>query len=120
VIEIISPVLKEGRYRWKGMYKEKSISFEMQDAAFRDSVLLENIPFQHGTSIECVLVINRELDEEKKKKITGHAVITVIKKVDGDVTMETPQGEKYRYAKKLAESQGELNCSVKALTSMVG
>lgn len=108
VIEIISPVLKEGRYRWKGMYKEKPISFEMQDAAFRDSVLLENIPFQHGTSIECVLVINRELDEVGEVKITGYAVTTVIKKVDSNVTMETLQGKKYRYAKKLAESQGEL------------
>ncbi len=108
VIEIISPVLKEGRYKWKGMYKEKPISFEMQDASFRDSVLLENIPFQHGTSIECVLVINRELDEVGEIKITGYAVTTVIKKVDGDVAMETLQGKKYRYAKKLAESQGEL------------
>lgn len=55
VIEIISPVLKEGRYKWKGVYNGNPISFEMQDHAFRDSVLLENIPFQHGTKIVCVL-----------------------------------------------------------------
>ena len=108
VIEIISPVLKEGRYKWKGVYEEKPISFEMQDAAFRDSVLLENLPFQHGTCIECVLVINRELDEVGEVKIIGYAVTTVIKKIDGDVALETPQGRKYRHARKLVESQGDL------------
>lgn len=108
LIEIISPVLKEGRYRWKGVYKDVPISFEMQDASFRDAVLLHNIPFQHGTKINCVLVMHRELDEIGEIKITGYAVTTVIEKIDGDQSIETPQGSKYRHAKKLAESQGEL------------
>lgn len=108
VIEIISPVLKEGRYKWKGVYNETPISFEMQDHHFRDSVLFENIPFQHGTKIICVLVTHRELDEVGAIKITGYTVTTVLDKIDGDIPFETPQGKKYRHAKKLADSQTSL------------
>lgn len=108
VIEIISPVLKEGRYKWKGVYNENPINFEMQDYHFRDSVLFENIPFQHGSKIICVLVTHRELDEIGEIKITGYSVTTVLDKIDNDIPQETPQGKKYRHAKKLAESQGDL------------
>lgn len=108
VIEIISPVLKEGRYKWKGVYNENSISFEMQDSHFRDSVLFENIPFQHGSKIICVLVTHRELDEIGEIKITGYSVTTVLDKIDNDIPQETPQGKKYRQSKKFAESQGNL------------
>ena len=80
----------------------------MQDSAFRDAVLLENISFQHGTKIVCVLVMHRELDEIGEIKITDYAVTTVIEKVDGDHAIETIQGKEYRHAKKLAKSQGNL------------
>jgi len=108
VIEIISPVLKEGRYKWKGVYNEKPINFEMQDSAFRDAVLLENIPFRHGTRIACVLIIHRELDEVGEVKIKGYSVSTVLQKIDGEQSFETMQGKKYRHAKRMAENQGEL------------
>ena len=108
LIELISPVLKEGRYRWKGMYNDMPISFEMQDTEFRDAVLLENIPFQHGSKIVCVLVIHRELDEIGDVKIIGYSVPTVLEKIDGDSPVETPQGRRYRHGKKLAESQADM------------
>ena len=108
IIELISPVLKEGRYKWKGIYQGDPISFEMQDAAFRDAVLLDNIPFQHGSKIVCVLVTHRELDEVGDIKITGYSVTTVLEKTDGDTLLETVQGRKYRHAKKLAESQEDM------------
>lgn len=108
VIEIISPVLKEGRYKWKGLYRGNVISFEMLDPAFRDAVLFEKIPFQHGTKIVCVLIMNRELDESGEIKVTGFAVTTVIEKIDGDQSVETAQGKQYRHARKLREGQGDL------------
>jgi len=52
-IEIISPVLKEGNYRWKGMYQDMPISFTMNDVEFKDSVMREEISFQHGSIIQC-------------------------------------------------------------------
>ena len=80
----------------------------MQDSLFRDAVIHENIPFQHGTEINCVLIIHRELDEVGEIKITGYSVTTVILKIDGDKSFETVQGKKYLHAKKMADSQGEL------------
>lgn len=108
-IEIISPVLKEGRYKWKGIYNDQSIGFEMLDNEFKESILFENIPFQHGTTIICVLRISRELDEVGDIKITGYAVTTVLEKIDNNTAYETKQGKKYRFAKKQAEGQGELS-----------
>ncbi len=108
IIEIVSPVLKEGRYKWKGIYNEIPINFEMLDVIFRDAVLLENIPFQHGSTIKCVLIIHREIDEIGEIKITGYSVTTVIEKIDGNTSFQTTQGKKYRHAKKLMESQTDI------------
>jgi len=107
-IEIISPVLKEGKYKWKGIYNNEPITFDMLDSTFKESVLIDDIPFKHGTSIVCVLRINRELDEVGDIKIKGYSVTTVIDKIDGVSVQETPQGKKYRYAKKQMENQGDL------------
>jgi len=107
-IEIVSPVLKEGRYKWKGIYNDQTIGFDMLDLAFKDMVLLDNIPFRHGSSILCVLRIGRELDEVGDVKVTGYAVTTVIEKNDGSTAVQTSQGKKYRQAKKYMEGQGTL------------
>jgi hypothetical protein len=107
-IEIVSPVLKEGRYKWKGIYNDQSIGFDMLDLSFKDMVLLDNIPFQHGSSILCILRIGRELDEVGDVRIIGYAVTTVIEKIDGSSSIETSQGKTYRHAKKYMEGQGAL------------
>lgn len=107
-IEIISPVLKEGRYKWKGIYNEKTISFDMYDSEFKEQVLLEMISFKHGSAIKCVLRLGRELDEVGGVKITGYSVATVINVIDGKDITPTLQGKRYLEAKKFDEAQGEL------------
>lgn len=62
-IEIVAPVLKEGDYKWKGAYDGQAISFTMGDEVFKSSVLLGDVSFQHGSTIECVLNIHRKFDE---------------------------------------------------------
>jgi hypothetical protein len=61
LIEIISPVLREGFYNWKGIFEDRVITFTITDADFKQGVHSEIISFQHGTVIECVLLINRKL-----------------------------------------------------------
>jgi hypothetical protein len=107
-IEIVSPVLKEGRYKWKGIFNDQPISFQMLDVDFKDSVILDNVAFQHGTYIVCVLRISRELDEVGEIRTTGYAVTTVIEKIDTLSRNETLQGQKYRHAKKMSDGQGNL------------
>lgn len=107
-IEIISPVLKEGNYKWKGVYQGDAISFSMTDAEFKNSVLREEISFQHGSVIECVLNIHRKFDEVGDVVITGYSVVTVIQKTDGVTSFETTQGRRYKAHKKFIKDQESL------------
>ena len=107
-LEIISPVLKEGNYKWKGVYQDNPISFSMNDGEFKDSVLREEISFQHGSIIECVLCIHRKFDEIGDVDITGYSVATVIRKTDGAASIETIQGRRYKAHKKFKKDQQNL------------
>lgn len=108
LIEIVSPVLNSGKAKWKGLYNNESISFNMKDSGFKKDVLLGKHTFQHGTMIEAVLVIEKELDETGEEKVTDRTVTTVLKKIDGDKSLETVQGKQYKYEKKTKSVQQEL------------
>lgn len=108
LIEIIAPVLKEGRYKWKGIYDNESISFSMNDKDFNFDVLNEVISFKHGSTIECVLLIHKKLDETGEIQITGYSVSTVIRKIDSGEELETLQGKKYKFNKNQVDSQADL------------
>jgi len=107
-IEIVAPVLKEGNYKWKGIYEGESINFSMTDAEFKNAVLLEQVAFQHGSCINCVLQIHRKFNEIGEIEITGYSVVTVLDKTDGGQTHETPQGKKHRAYKKFVQGQRDL------------
>lgn len=62
-IEIISPVLKEGKYKWKGIYNGNKIDFSMGDSSFKNDVITQKHNFINGTSIICDLEISRTFDE---------------------------------------------------------
>lgn len=104
-IEIVAPVLKEGNYHWKGIYQGAPISFSMIDEEFKNTVLREKVSFQHGSVIECVLNVHRKFDEIGDIVITGHSVVTVIKKTDGSVSFDTIQGKRHIAHKKFIEDQ---------------
>lgn len=108
VIEIVSPVLKEGKTKWRGVYNGELITFNMKDAEFKKDVLLGKYSFQHGTIIEAVLEVYKELDEVGEEKIVDRSVTVVIRKVDGSEGIETTQGKVYRHTKKLESSQQNL------------
>ncbi|WP_206485402.1 hypothetical protein [Thalassotalea sp. G2M2-11] len=107
-IELISPVLKDGNYKWKGIYKDQTISFNMHDQKFKESIFIDGLNFHAGTSINCVLRINRELDEIGEVKIKGYSVPTVIEVLDGQSPHETPQGKAHRHAKSMYDKQRDM------------
>lgn len=98
-IEIIAPVLKAGKYKWRGIYKGASIPFSMRDFSFKSEVLSGGVPFINGTCIDCVLLIFRQLDECGVEQVSGYAVEVVKKIHDEKASVETPQGEKYKRLK---------------------
>jgi hypothetical protein len=70
IIEIVSPVLKKGKIKWKGIYDSKSISFNLMDKDFKKSVLNREISFTSGTAIECRIEFIKEMDDDGNLKIT--------------------------------------------------
>lgn len=108
VIEIVSPVLKQGNYKWKGIFNGEPISFIMKDNIFKQDVLSERVSFQHGSAIKCALNIYSKLDEIGEITITGYAVETVIESIIGYKNVETLQGRAYRQKRNLENSQGDL------------
>jgi len=108
VIEIISPVLKEGNYKWKGIYENEPLSFTLTDSEFKSLVLREDITFQHGTCIDCVLQINQKLDEVGEVIVTGYSVPTVIRKFDDRQSFETQKGKNFKHEMNMRRNQNDL------------
>lgn len=107
-ITIVSPVLKEGRAKWKGFFNDETISFEMYDHNFKDSVLSRKVSFTSGDSYICVLEVYKELNEVGDEKIINYRVTDVLKKVEDGVKIETESGKSYRKAKEMQSKQGVL------------
>lgn len=108
-IEIVAPVLKEGKAKWKGIFQDEYISFEMQDTMFKDSVLLKQISFKNGDYIVCVLEIHKEINEVGEIVVTNRLVKTVLDKIDNGELKETQSGKLYRREKELSSRQTSMD-----------
>jgi hypothetical protein len=97
-IEIISPVLKDSKYRWKGIYNKggETIDFYMQDEDFKKQMFEDKISFTSGMCIDCVLEIARRLSE------LGEVIRTRFDKME----IVTPQGK--RHLRKLEAAKKQL------------
>lgn len=103
-IEIISPILKQGNFKWKGIYNNEQIDFYMTDKEFKKSVFDGKVSFSSGFNIKCILEIKSVLDEVGNIKIKNYSVSTVIAELifDNNKTTEknTTQGKNYLNKKK--------------------
>lgn len=87
-IEIISPVLKEGKYKWRGKYLGEKIEFSMGDYSYKTDVIKGKYTFFNGSLIECKLQITITYDEfgdEKRKSYSVREVYGASE--DGNVRM---------------------------------
>lgn len=107
-IEIISPVLKDARYRWKGIYNKggETIDFYMCDEDFKKDMLDEKIVFKSGMCIDCVLEIQRKMSELGEVVNVSYTVGTVIRTRFDKMEIMTPQGK--RYLRKLEAEKKQL------------
>lgn len=103
-IEIISPVLKKGNYRWRGIYNGEIISFSMRSNEFKTLVQTGKIEFKNGSSIKCHLEIQHKFDSNGEEQIIGYNILRVNEYFENDKPVETPEGKKYRQ-KREAEKQ---------------
>lgn len=105
-IEIISPVLKDSKFRWKGIYNKggETIDFYMTDEDFKEQMFNEKISFVSGMCIDCVLEIERKLNELGDIIHVSYTVSTVIRTRFDKLVVVTPQGKRH-LAKLKAEKQ---------------
>lgn len=96
IIEIISPVLKKGNYQWLGIYQGEVVQFKMKSNEFKTMVLTGQVPFKNGSSITCLLVRNKKIDNNGDVKISGYEVIEVYNFFENDTPIETPEGKRRR------------------------
>lgn len=109
VIEIISPVLKKGNYRWKGVYNDEIVSFKMKSNEFKTLVQSGEIEFKNGSAIKCLLQVERRLNDEGAEQIFGYNILRVNEYFENDTPIETPEGKKYRQKQEAEKLQTKLD-----------
>lgn len=107
-IEVVSPVLKKGKYKWRGIYKGSPIDFYMKDSEFKSAIFHQQVSFTNGVSLDCVLVISKKMNEIGDIYVSSYSVATVISYHYGEETIETNQGKKYFRDKEFRNSQLKL------------
>lgn len=108
VIEIVSPVLKKGKYKWVGIYNGEVIQFRMKSNEFKTLVQTGRIEFKNGSSIICNLITNKKINSEGEVKITGYDVTLVEKYFENDKPIETLEGKRNRQKNEADKRQMKL------------
>lgn len=107
-IEIVAPVLNNGKAKWKGIYDDQPISFSMNDKEFKMAVVSKQLSFKNGDGVICVLLIHKKVDELGEIVTSGYSVEVVLQNIHSGVSGETTQGKKYRHTKKMTDGQEDL------------
>lgn len=76
-IEIVSPVLKRGKAKWRGIYNQESISFIVLDPDFLESVYTRKVSFSNGSAILCSLQEKHKINDKGEDVISGYEVLEV-------------------------------------------
>ncbi len=108
IIEIISPVLKKGNYKWMGIYRGETVSFSMKSKDFKELVQQGKVQFKNGTSINCSVIIKKKIDNEGIEKITTIEVTSVTHYFENDKPIETLEGRKKRNKNEAEKQQLQL------------
>lgn len=99
IIELISPVLKKGDYKWRGYFRGEPVSFSMKSTEFKTMVQTGQVEFKNGTSIDCFLEIKRKIDGEGNIQNVEFNIIRVNRYFDNDNPIETQEGKFHRQKK---------------------
>ncbi|MCK9199277.1 MAG: hypothetical protein M0P49_06715 [Bacilli bacterium] len=109
VIEIVSPVLKKGKYKWVGIFNGEVIPFNMKSNEFKTLVQTGKIEFKNGSSIICDLITNKILNSEGEERIKGYDVLIVDKYFENNTPIETPEGRRNRHKKEAEKMQMKID-----------
>jgi hypothetical protein len=108
MIEIISPVLSIGKYKWKGMYNGSPISFSMKSAEFMTLVQSGKVEFKSGTTINCMLEIEKKINSEGHERITSYNIVNVASYLENGKSVETTEGKQSKQKQQTSRRQLDL------------
>lgn len=63
-LEIVSPVLRTNKLKWKAIYNDKNISFTLKDKFFKSLIISKNLSFSNGTKLVCDLETRQKMNSE--------------------------------------------------------
>jgi len=109
IIEIITPVLKKGKYRWIGIYNGEPQSFNMKSIEFKTLVQTGKIEFKNGSSINCLLEVRKKINNEGVEQISGYDIVRVNNYFENDKPVETPEGKQHRQKLEADKQQVKMN-----------
>lgn len=95
-IEIISPVLNNSKYKWRGNYQNEVIEFSMKDKEFKNKILSEDLQFGSNNILSAKLEIRKDIDEYGNEKISSYAVLEVFGTELKDGYIEMPRTTRRR------------------------
>jgi hypothetical protein len=88
IIDVISPAIKRGKFRWKGFYNNEIITFLMDDFQFKTQVLNGDIHFSNKFSLEVEMTQNRKINQDGEIRITNSVVNRVIASIENGNRIE--------------------------------
>lgn len=77
MIEIVAPILKRSKRKWRGIYKKKDISFRMSDQEFQKDVYSRKISFSNGSIIHCLLLEKQKINRDGEVVTSEYEVVEV-------------------------------------------
>jgi hypothetical protein len=97
-VEIISPVLRAGSNKWRGLLDKRSFTFDLADRDFLDAVLSRRVQFQNGTTLLCDMEVLLRENEQGEVETVGHVVTQVhdVLQAAGSVSLANEPARTYR------------------------
>lgn len=89
LVEIVSPVLKKGNLKWKGIYDEKPVNFNLKDNEFLHSVISGQVSFSSGTTIKCDIEFEQTMNDDGEIAVSGINVYNVTDIIETNKITET-------------------------------
>jgi len=87
-IDVISPAIKRGKFRWKGFYDNNIINFLVDDFDFSNKVLNGHIHFSNRYSIEVEMYQERKINHDGNIIVTNSVVTKVNASIEGETRIE--------------------------------
>lgn len=73
-VEVVAPVLQRRHLKWRGLFGNSPIAFEISDQRFLDKVTSKRVAFHNGTTLLCDVLVLSRVNEAGDVEAYSHTV----------------------------------------------